>query len=117
MKKLLFVLAFTFIGQQSFSQMYIVTLSEVNVNVSGCDASIGEGTLTKTDPSGAQTYTCITKNNGANTNGLSVLNTELNSIINTPPGYKLIEMKADNSGFFSSSTHLNYGTIWFFAVP
>jgi len=27
MKKLLFVLAFAFIGQQAFSQMYIVTLS------------------------------------------------------------------------------------------
>ena len=28
MKKLLFVLAFTFIGGQAFSQMYIVTLSD-----------------------------------------------------------------------------------------
>jgi len=116
MKKLLFVLAFIFIGQQAFSQMYIVTLSEVDPIVSGCDASIGEATLTKTDPLGAQTYTCITGSNWANTNGLSVLNTELNSIINTPPGYKLIEMKTSDDGFMGEYD-LNPGTIWFFAVP
>ena len=43
MKKLLFVLAFTFIGQQAFSQMYIVTIANWNIN--GCDVST-ELTLT-----------------------------------------------------------------------
>ena len=113
MKKLLFVLAFSFIGQQAFSQMYIVTLSEVDPTVSGCSASIGEGTLTITEPSGAQTYTCITVNNWANTNGLSVLNTKLNSI---PPAYKLIKMKTSDDGFMQESS-LNPGTIWIFAIP
>jgi hypothetical protein len=113
MKKLLFVLAFTFIGQQAFSQMYIVTLSEVDPTVSGCSASNGEGTLTITEPSGAQTYTCITVSNWANTNGLSVLNTKLNSI---PPAYKLIEMKTSDDGFMGESS-LNPGTIWIFAMP
>ena len=116
MKKLLFVLAFAFIGQQSFSQMYIVTLSAVDPVVSGCDYSLGEGTLTKTHPSGTQTYTCITMNNWPNTNGLSVLNTELNSIINTLPGYKLIEIVANDNGVISNSD-LRTGVIWFFAAP
>ena len=31
MKKLLFVLAFAFIGQQAFSQMYIVTITNAYV--------------------------------------------------------------------------------------
>jgi len=113
MKKILFVLALAFVGQQTFSQIYIVTLSEVDPTVSGCNTSIGEQTLTITEPSGAQTYTCITVGNWANTNGLSVLNTKLNSI---PPAYKLIEMKTSDDGFMGES-NLNPGTIWIFAMP
>ena len=52
MKKLLFVLAFTFIGQQAFSQMYIVTLTAVNAtHPSGCPATTG-----------ANPYYLLTKN-------------------------------------------------------
>ena len=115
MKKLLFVLAFAFIGQQTFSQMYIVTLSKVDPTVSGCDGTI-EATLTTTDPLGAQTYICITVNNWYNTNGVSVLNTKLNDIIATPPGYKLIEMTASDNGFMEND-YLTEGMAWFFAVP
>ena len=115
MKKLLFLLALTFIGQQTFSQIYLVTLSKVDPAVSGCDNTI-EATLTITDPSGAQTYTCIAVDNWYNTNGLSVLNTKLNDIITTPPGYKLIEMKTSENGFMEND-NFTEGMVWFFAVP
>ena len=89
MKKLLFVLAFAFIGQQVFSQMYIVTTS--NNAVGGCSGS--ERTLTTVTPSGAQTHTCISYfiTQGA----LISLNQELNSIISQ--GYKLIEIDEPNA--------------------
>jgi len=44
MKKLLFVLAFTFIGGQAFSQIYIVTIASSSVG--GCTSG-EEVTLTK----------------------------------------------------------------------
>ena len=116
MKKLLFVLAFIFIGQQAFSQMYIVTLSKVDQILSGCDPS-WEATLTITDPSGTPTYECISFNNYYSTSGLSKLNTELNDIINTPPGYKLVEMKVSDDGFMENDSYLTEGMVWFFAVP
>lgn len=115
MKKRLFVLVFAFIGQQAFSQMYIVTLSKVNPAVSGCDGTI-EATLTITDPAGGQTYTCITVNNWDDTNGLSVLNTKLNGIITTPPGYKLIAVNTSENGFMEND-YFTEGTVWFFAAP
>ena len=55
MKKLLFVLAFAFIGQQAFSQIYLVVLSESYTG--SCQQ--GEITLQKTDPTGATTNLCI----------------------------------------------------------
>tara|TARA_B100001250_G_scaffold74547_1_gene60911 strand:+ start:240 stop:587 length:348 start_codon:yes stop_codon:yes gene_type:complete len=115
MKKLLLVLVFSFIGQQVFCQMYIATLSKVDPIVSGCDGNI-EATLTITDPSGGQTYTCITVNNWNSTSGLSVLNTKLNDIITTSPGYKLIEVKTGDKGFMEND-YFTEGTVWFFAVP
>ena len=83
MKKLLFLFTFTFIGGQAFSQMYIVTLSKVNPNISGCNYT-SEATLTITDPSGTPTYECIEVNNYDSTSGLSKLNQALNGVINTP---------------------------------
>jgi len=88
MKKLLFVLAFTFIGQQAFSQMYIVTIAHYNIN--SCSAN--EVTLTTVTPTGTETHTCIPEHiaDGA----LISLNQELNSIISQ--GYKLIETNNGN---------------------
>ena len=90
MKKLLFVLVFVFVGQQAFSQIYMVTLSYVSSShPSGCDTdNTEELCLTKTNPSGVQTYTCIQSNIGATSTPLSILNQELNNIITQ--GYKLI---------------------------
>ena len=107
MKKLLFVLAFTFIGGQAFSQMYIVTLSD------GCPNQ--EIQLTKFPPAGGAIDICISEEIEV---GLVSLNQELNSIISQ--GYKLIET---NNGHASQKNGtidhiaLNAGTIYYFAIP
>jgi hypothetical protein len=105
MKKLLFVLAFTFIGQQAFSQMYIVTLSD------GCPND--EIQLTKYPPAGAAIDICISEEIEV---GLVSLNQELNSIISQ--GYKLIETNNGNngSGLINQET-INKGTAFYFAIP
>ena len=121
MKKLLFVLAFAFIGQQAFSQMYIVTLSLVSsTHPSGCDYNNTEDLcLTKTDPTGAQTYTCINENISQSSTPISILNQELNNILINNPGYKLIETnngQSSSNGLIDGNS-LNYGTTWYFAIP
>ena len=117
MKKLLFVLSFAFIGQQSFSQMYIVTIS--GWHTGGCGSS-SDVTLTKVDPTGTETNVCINKylNNGA----LGQLNQELNGVVSL--GYKLIETSYDNSsgtaGLIdqgSNDSYLNTGVSFIFAIP
>ena len=111
MKKLLFVLAFAFFGQQAFSQMYIVTIGTPYINLCASD----QVTLTKVTPTGIETHTCIPSYiaNGA----LISLNQELNSIISQ--GYKLIEINNGYSNQNGTIDHqqLNYGTIYYFAIP
>jgi len=111
MKKLLFVLTFAFIGHQSFSQMYIVTIAYNSL--AGCSSD--QRTLTTVSPTGTETNTCIPSliSQGA----LISLNQELNSIISQ--GYKLIETNngySDNNGTIDNVS-LNYGTIYYFAIP
>ena len=78
MKKLLFVLAFTFIGQQAFSQMYIVSIAAPNIG--GCNSiNFEERTLTTVTPTGIETHTCIPTNISDGT--LISLNQKLNSIV------------------------------------
>jgi len=113
MKKLLFVLAFAFIGQQAFSQMYIVTIASYTVN--NCSGGNSERTLTTVTPTGTETHTCIPTN--ISDGALISLNQELNSIISQ--GYKLIET---NNGISSgngtiSSSGLNQGTTYYFTIP
>jgi len=114
MKKLLFVLAFTFIGQQAFSQIYIVTIAAPGIG--GCSSSNPEErTLTTVTPTGIETHTCIPAyiSDGA----LISLNQKLNSIVSQ--GYKLIETNngySDQNGTIDSD-ELNYGTIYYFAIP
>ena len=106
MKKLLFVLAFTFIGQQAFSQMYIVTLAD------GC--SNQEIQLTKYPPAGGTINICISEEIEV---GLVSLNQELNNIISL--GYKLIATNNglnDNNGLISEEK-INKGTTFYFAIP
>ena len=117
MKKLLFVLAFTFIGQQAFSQMYIVVLGEAASG--GCQS--GEIALHKTNPTGSSTIVCIEP--ALNLGALDELNIELNSVINL--GYKLVETSYLNNGNSYGnglintwgSGELNIGTSFIFAIP
>ena len=121
MKKLLFVLAFAFIGQQAFSQMYIVTTCLENLG--NCSHSQNEITLLKVDPLGNETTVCI--QNSVLNGGLGQITQELNSIINQ--GYKLIEITSpslDGSGghggglMESNNGHrIGLGTVWYFAIP
>ena len=126
MKKILFVLAFTFIGQQAISQMYIVTLTGVSViHPSGCPITTpgsAQFVLTKVDPSGTATYTCIDHHLTLSDDPAPVItiNQELNSIINQ--GYKLAYTSStenSSSGLTGGITNdrLNYQTIWYFAIP
>ena len=116
MKKLLFVLAFAFISSQAMSQIYLVTLNQTQYGThpSGCLVNAGDFFLTKTDPTGVQTYTCIPFNLYYNTDGLSILNQELNSIINQ--GYKLIEIDKGEGGLVDQE-EIRTGITWYFAIP
>ena len=122
MKKLLFVLAFAFIGQQTFSQIYIATLLDED-NVPGAPAAgCQELVLVKIDPAGIQSISCIP--DGAAYGGLTVLNQELNSIISM--GYKLKQILPGGlasaatsayQGFMGVDGELVQGTTWYFAIP
>jgi hypothetical protein len=115
MKKLLFVLAFAFIGKQAFSQMYIVTLSAANVNHIQCSS---EPVLSIIEPNGTISYRCLGSSQiSINSDIIGLINQELNSIINL--GYKLIETNNGNgsSNGFINDTYLNLGTTWYFAIP
>ena len=115
MKKLLFVLAFTFIAQQAFSQMYIVTLSVADPSHVQCNT---EPILSIIEPNGSVSYRCLGDTDiGYNSDVIGVINQEINSIINQ--GYKLIETnngQGNNNGFISAGD-LNYGTTWYLAIP
>jgi len=57
MKKLLFVLAFAFIGQQAFSQIYIVQISEVSFShPQNCNSGTYDRVMTTIEPQGKITY-------------------------------------------------------------
>ena len=114
MKKLIFLFAFAFIGGQAFSQMYIVSIATYTIG--GCSSGgPEERTLTTVTPTGIETHTCIPAyiSEGA----LISLNQKLNSIISQ--GYKLIETNnghSDQNGTIDAD-ELNYGTIYYFAIP
>ena len=118
MKKLLFVLAFTFIGQQAFSQIYIATLTD-NYYFPAAGCLVLEHVLVKVDPTGNQTTTCIPSD--IQMGGLITLNQELNSIISQ--GYQLIETSyaLDADGGLGSLTRFgdlnDDGVTFIFAIP
>ena len=113
MKKLLFVLTLAFIGQQAFSQIYLVTISSNSV---GSVCTTAELTLTKVPPNGTATNICIDK---ALSSGLVSVNNEFNSIISQ--GYKLIETSYSQGnsggGLIHSSSISDYGSTFIFAIP
>ena len=117
MKKILFVLAFAFIGQQAFSQMYMVTYGYKSSNhPSNCPSNV----LTKIDPTGNVTYTCIDNVRiYDDPSAIVTINQELNSIINQ--GYKLVytsSMKGnETAGTIDENGYVTSYTIWYFAIP
>ena len=115
MKKLLYILVFTFIGEQAFSQMYIVTVSGFNPNVhpAGCSFANYGVVMTTIDPQGNITYDCLPGGGQTNYNGNNIvlLNQKFNSILSQ--GYKLVSTDSDNK-------ITNGGEIvgaWYFAIP
>ena len=114
MKKLLFVLAFTFIGQQAFSQMYIVAVhSYGNNHPSNCaNINPSDVVMTTIDPQGNLTYDCMPQAGNLSGNGSNIvlLNQKFNSILSQ--GYKLVSTDAD-SDINGSIIH----GAWYFAIP
>ena len=118
MKKIFFLLAFAFIGQQAFSQMYMVAINSYTVG--GCSSS-SEITLTTITPTGTETHTCITRD--INSGALNLVNQELNSILSQ--GYKLINIDYGytnvtsqySTNGLSSGHQINVGTTFYLAIP
>ena len=115
MKKLLFVLAFTFIGQQAFSQMYIVTCYSTNGSwhPSNCTDNASDAVMTTIDPQGNMTYDCMPNGGQIDESGNSIvlLNQKFNSILSQ--GYKLVSTDADND----ITTNSTINGAWYFAIP
>ena len=114
MKKLLFVFAFAFIGQQAFSQMYIVTVSDMDGNPnhpSQCSATAYDAVLTTIDPQGNITYDCMPNGGQIYYSGSSIalLNQKFNSL--TSQGYKLVSK--ENNSILGSDIN----GVWYFAIP
>ena len=113
MKKLLFVLAFTFIGQQTFSQMHIVMLTDLNPgHPSGCPSSLYDAVITQIDPTGNQTYECTEGGQQVFYGGDRVI--KLNQIFNSliSQGYKMMPNSSGNLTGSGSQTGM-----WYFAIP
>ena len=121
MKKLLFVLAFAFIGQQAFSQMYMVVMSE-----NSC--TLGEIRITTINNLGVSTTdTCINSwdpvgytGDSPNYNALNFLTLEINNIIAL--GYKLTHIdsegiikKQSGAGTATSTNAVN--SVYFLSIP
>ena len=122
MKKLLFVLAFTFIGQQAFSQMYIVAINHLQPShPSACGFSASDAVMTTIDPQGNITYDCMPVVDGLYYDGdnIALLNQKFNSILSQ--GYKLVATDTDNDITTvenGNGSDDNYPRgAWYFAIP
>jgi len=113
MKKLLFVLAFAFIGGQAFSQVYIITEKYDGV-FSGQAATFDS--VFVTNPLGVTTTHSIPHIQLSTINHNSALNIILNNVINL--GYKMIPNQRDDGFFYPSGNVSGYNlrTIYF-AIP
>ena len=108
MKKLLFVLAFTFIGQQAFSQMQIVSLMNNNFCSTGNDSL----TVYTVDDTGNDYHFCIHREVPL---GMPDLNLHFNTIISQ--GYELINTSFNDGFIYSSGHYINPSTTFIFAKP
>lgn len=115
MKKLLFVLAFTFIGQQAFSQMYIVAINLHNEYNHPFSCPSGNAVLmTTVDPQGNASYECLYEDDNItfSADNLIKINANFNFIIDQ--GYQLVG--ADGSNELNGGSAAPQGT-WYFAIP
>ena len=119
MKKLLFVLVFAFIGQQSFSQMYLVIVSSCHSqHPSACNSlsNNSNAVMTTVDPQGNVTYDCLPSPHPAFDGvQITIINQKFNSIISQ--GYKLIDSDGDNSLSGYMNPHSSVNGTWYFAIP
>ena len=129
MKKLLFVLAFTFIGQQVFSQLYIVSVLSIDSDPTNtCTYSGYDLAIYVVDPTGVETVTCIDED--VDNGGLKALSQVLNNIISQ--GYKITNIQTgerqgvstflqtrgyDPVNGYRGSEELFPGTTFFLSVP
>ena len=110
-KKLLFVLAFAFIGQQAFSQVYLITISDAS-DINSCSTFNNETTLSKITPAKNTHLYRRRISQGA----LIAVNSEINSIISQ--GYKLIETNYSQYNSYGGGLQRN-GVLktFIFAIP
>ena len=122
MKKLIFLFAFVFIGQQAFSQMYMVLIQDQNIN--NCPTSSSNLTLTTITPAGVINMSCIPNPTDDPNPGLLAINQELNSIMSQ--GYKLINIdygfSTTTGGGYSSNglqdgDNIRTGSTFYLAIP
>ena len=114
MKKIFFLLAFAFIGQQAFSQMYIVMTQAASVN--DCGNNSNQLTLTTISPSGDVNKSCISSNIGTTNSGLKDINEELNNIMSQ--GYKLINTDyGDDRNGIQDGFYVEKGVTFYLAIP
>ncbi len=99
MKKLVFLLAFVFIGQQAFSQMQIVS---VIMNDNYCSTSNDSITVYTVDDTGNDYHFCTHREV---TLGMPDLNLHFNTIISQ--GYELINTSFYDSFIYSSGYYIN----------
>ncbi len=116
MKKLLFVLAFAFIGEYAFSQMYIVSVSALSNNhIAGLGNNAPyDGIITIIDPTGNATYTYLAEESAStNPQNLILINQTLNNIISL--GYKLVGMNP--VGMDVAAYPSDWDQIYYLAIP
>jgi len=118
MKKLIFLFAFAFIGQQAFSQMCIVMVNTMNntSHPSGCllntNSPLMDRVMTTVLPSGVINYTCLydagNTSSSSYESAISILNLEFNSMLSQ--GYTLVATSAD-------ADIKDIRGVWYFAIP
>ena len=117
MKKLLFVLSFAFIGQQAFSQMYMVTVSSITQShPSGlADGTGDDAVITVIDPLGNTTFTHLSYEMVRDDPSNAILiHQTLNNIMSL--GYKLVGMNPQGD-FRLNSGQQNLDQTFFLALP
>ena len=125
MNKIFFLIAFAFISNQSFSQVYMLAV----IDADGVECENGQENdidiaLLKIDPIGNETLICdnLCQDDVVFPNScLGLISQEINSIINE--GYKLMAINSDDGLIDNGESdgdgysQINKGTVFIFAIP